>query len=430
MRSPATAECHRRVLMVAPTSFFADYGCHVRILEESRVLQKLGHSVTIVTYYKGRNLPDLEIVRTRPVPWREEYEVGSSRHKIGFDVLLTWKAFQVVMRRRFDLIHAHLHEGALIGSVLAKIGRIPLVFDFQGSLTAEMVDHNFLNRNGLWYKPALWLEKRINRRPQAILTSSRHAADLLDREFRLETQRIHPVPDAVNLEFFRPDCLSSAERTASKAALGIPAERPVVVYLGLLTDYQGTDKLLHAAAELRRRSVDVHFLIMGYPGVGRYHQMAMDLGLGGWVTFTGRIPYEQAPQHLALGDIAVAPKLSATEGSGKILNYMAMELPTVAFDVPVSREFLDNLGTYAEPGSHHSLADSIQSLLADPDSARSLGQRLRQRAAEQYSWEQAGLHIVSVYERLIHTAKTPQAQRRREIAASRSQAEQGEGEQP
>jgi glycosyltransferase involved in cell wall biosynthesis len=224
--------------------------------------------------------------------------------------------------------------------------------------------------------------------------------------------------------------LSSAERIALKATLGIPAERPVVVYLGLLTDYQGTDKLLYAAAELRRRSVDVHFLIMGYPGVGRYHQMAMDLGLGDWVTFTGRIAYEQAPQHLALGDIAVAPKLSATEGSGKILNYMAMELPTVAFDVPVSREFLDDLGTYAEPGSPHSLADSMQSLLADPALAHSLGQRLRQRAAEHYSWEQAGLHIVSVYDRLIYTAQTPQAQRSRGMAASRSQAEQGEGEQP
>ena len=79
MPSPPTGTSPHHVLMVAPTSFFADYGCHVRILEEARVLQKLGLRITIVTYYKGRDLPDLEIVRTRPVPWREEYEVGSSR---------------------------------------------------------------------------------------------------------------------------------------------------------------------------------------------------------------------------------------------------------------------------------------------------------------------------------------------------------------
>ena len=47
--------------MVAPTSFFLDYGCHVRILEEARALQALGHKITILTYYLGRDLLDLEI---------------------------------------------------------------------------------------------------------------------------------------------------------------------------------------------------------------------------------------------------------------------------------------------------------------------------------------------------------------------------------
>ena len=76
------------VLMIAPTSFFADYGCHVRILEEALALRRLGHQVTIVTYYQGRPIADLEIVRTPPLPWRADYEVGSSRHKLAFDVYL------------------------------------------------------------------------------------------------------------------------------------------------------------------------------------------------------------------------------------------------------------------------------------------------------------------------------------------------------
>jgi glycosyltransferase involved in cell wall biosynthesis len=416
------------VLMIAPTSFFSDYGCHVRILEEARILQTLGQKVTIATYYKGRNLPDLEIVRTRPVPWREEYEVGSSRHKIGFDVLLSWTSLKLVLRRRFDLIHAHLHEGVLIGGVLAKLGRMPLVFDFQGSMTAEMVDHKFLDPNGPWYKPTWWLETKINRLPQAILTSSQHSAEFLQREFEVDPQCIHPVPDAVNLDVFHPGCLSQAERAAQKSALGIPRERPVVAYLGLLTDYQGIDKLLRAAAELRRRQVGAHFLIMGYPSVVHYRRMAVQLGLDGWVTFTGKIPYERAPFNLALGDIAVAPKISATEGSGKILNYMAMELPTVAFDVPVSREFLGGLGVYAEPGNPHALADALQLLLADPARARSLGQRSRQRAAEHYSWEQAGRHILAIYTRLFQPANRQQPHQQSTLAVPRPSSKRQEGE--
>ena len=43
--------------------------------------------------------------------------------------------------------------------------------------------------------------------------------------------------------------------------------------------------------------------------------------------------------------------ISRTEGLGKLLNYMAMGLPTVAFDVPVAREYLGDLGLYAETGN-------------------------------------------------------------------------------
>ncbi len=399
-----------RILMIAPTSFFADYGCHVRILEEARVLQKLGHQVTIVTYYKGRNLPDLRILRTRPVPWRAEYEVGSSRHKIAFDLLLSWKALTLVLRERFDLIHAHLHEGALIGGVLSRLRRLPLIFDFQGSLTGEMVDHNFLNPHGPWYRPARWLERRIDHLPDAILTSSHHAAGLLVHDFGVPSYRIQPLPDAVNLSFFRPGGgRSPAEIAAHRARLGIPPDRPVVGYLGLLAEYQGTGKLLEAAAELRRRGAKAHFLIMGYPAVELYRQRARAMGLEGWVTFTGKVPYEQAPAHLALADIAVAPKLSATEGSGKILNYMAMALPTVAFDTPVSREYLGSLGVYAEAGNPIALADAIAGLLKDREGAVRLGERLRRRAAEQFSWDQAGRRIVAIYDALLRPVAGRQA---------------------
>ena len=49
--------------MLAPTPFFADRGCHVRIYEEARALQALGHRVTICTYHNGRDLPGFDIRR-------------------------------------------------------------------------------------------------------------------------------------------------------------------------------------------------------------------------------------------------------------------------------------------------------------------------------------------------------------------------------
>ena len=69
--------------MIAPTSFFSDYGCSVRILEEAKILQARGNELTICTYRNGKDIPGLTIRRTPSIPFREHYEVGSSPHKIG-----------------------------------------------------------------------------------------------------------------------------------------------------------------------------------------------------------------------------------------------------------------------------------------------------------------------------------------------------------
>jgi glycosyltransferase involved in cell wall biosynthesis len=387
-----------RILMIASTSFFSDYGGHIRILEEAQVLQKLGHQVTIVTYYLGRDLPDLEIIRTRPTPWRADYEVGSSLHKLAFDVFLGWTGLQTIRRRRFDVVHGHMHEGALIGYFLSRLLGAPLLFDFQGSLTGEMADHHFLDPDGPWYPWVRLLELRIDQMADAIITSSQHGATLLEQDFNCSAHCIYPLPDCVNLDFFHPDVLTLEERAAHKAALGIPPDRPVVAYLGLLTDYQGTSLLIEAARILKQRGVDAHFLIMGFPNVDHYQQLASDLDVGERVTFTGKVIYEDAPARLALGDVAVAPKLSATEGCGKILNYMSMGLPTVAFDTPVSREYMGPLGVYAgQDGDPAALADAIASLLDDPTGRADLGKKLRARVAEHFSWEHAGRELSDIY---------------------------------
>lgn len=398
--------------MIAPTSFFADYGCHVRILEEALALRRLGHQVTIVTYYQGRPIADLEIVRTPPLPWRADYQVGSSRHKLAFDVYLAATALLTALKLRRgnpakgpDVIHAHLHEGALIGAPIARLLRVPLIFDLQGSLTGEMVDHHFLNPDGPFFKPVYKLEEIINRLPDAILTSSHHTGKWLEKEFGIAAEQIYPLSDCVNTDTFRPpNPGSAAERARLKEELGIPPGRPVVIYLGLLADYQGTPYLVQAAAQLKAAGVDAHFLIMGYPGHTAYIQMAQELGAPERVTLTGKIPYEQAADYLSIGDIAVAPKLSSTEGSGKVLNYMALGLPTVAFDTPVQREYLVDLGVYAPPGDLDAFTAAIRALLEDPARRAKLGAALRQRAIEHYSWERAGRQIISIYDQISKRA--------------------------
>ncbi len=397
------------IQMIAPTSFFSDTGCHVRILEEIWSLQAAGHKVTVCTYHMGDGVPDVAVRRSLDVPWRKGVQVGSSRHKLYFDAMLALKAAQVALTVKPDIIHAHLHEGALVGfplKWLLRRGRVPLIFDFQGSLTNEMVDHHFLKEKGLFYKPTLRLERLINRMPDKIITSSHNAARVLQDEFNVSTRRVVTISDRVNYERFRPAQTEEEhyQTTRLRQRLGIPFDRKVVVYLGLLAQYQGTDLLLEAARLLRDEMPSAYFVIMGYPGVESYSQKAKEMGLDN-VIFPGRIPYQQAPAYLRLGDVAVAPKMSATEGAGKITNYMAMGLPVVTFESPVSREILGDLGVYATYGSSVSLAGQLKSLLADDQRCLELGQALRDKVMEGQGWTDAARELEAVYRETLSALK-------------------------
>jgi len=399
-------------LMVAPTSFFADYGCHVRILAEVTNLQHLGHRVVICTYHNGDNVQGLDIRRGWGPPWIRRPVVGSSRHKLYLDLMLLWRTMQVAVAERPDVIHAHLHEGALIGTIVGRLLRIPVLFDFQGSLTAEMVDHRFLRRDSLGYRLLRRMEGQIIRWPQAVATSSYNAARVLREDFHFPAERLFTVPDGVNTANFRPldDIVGWPERRARlRAELGIPADARVVVYLGLLAPYQGTDILLQAAQEVLRELPQAYFLIMGFPGVESYAEMARALGVLDHTLFPGRISYFEAPRGLALGDVAVAPKMSATEGSGKICDYMAMALPVVAFDTPVSREILADLGLYAAYGDAASLARCLVQALRDVEGGRALGRRLRERAETMFSWRTGIRQIVELYARIGAQESRPAA---------------------
>ena len=397
-----------RILSIAPTSFFSDYGCHVRILEEARALKTLGHRVTILTYYKGANVPGFEIIRTAPTPWHRDYEVGSSRHKYVFDLLLAIRLLRVLARNRYDVIHAHLHEGALIGSILSRPWNIPVCFDYQGSLTSEMLDHGFLRSDtrmlGFWQR----LEQFIERQPDAIFTSTLNAREALRSHLGPGASLTH-LPDGVNTDVFHPAIITPDERASHRAKYGISPDDTLVVYLGLLARHQGISCLIESAARLKQLGQRVRWLVMGYPGASHWRRLAEAAGVAAEMFFTDRIPYVHAPEWLAMGDIAVAPKLSQTEGSGKILNYMAMGLPTVAFATAAQQEILGDLGIYAPVGDVAGLSDRILELAQQPEKRTQLGLQLRERAQAHFSWSSTALAIDQVYRQLLARTKPEHA---------------------
>ena len=382
--------------MIAPTPFFADRGCHVRIYEEARALQKLGNRVVIYTYHNGRDIAGINTRRIMNIPWYEKLEAGPSYHKIYLDFLLLLKLVKSGIYEKANIIHAHLHEGALLGKIYKKFRRIPLVFDFQGSLSSELVDHNFLKRKSFAFEFIRKVEKSMNSSADAIVVSSANSANLLKEELDVKKDKIFVVQDGVDVNEFK----MYKDTADLRRKLNLPLNKKIVVYLGLLNRYQGVDCLLEAIGYLVKKNQNVHFLIMGYPDVKKYEEIARKKKISDTVTFTGRIDYRQAPQYLSLGDIAVSPKISKTESNGKLYNYMAVGLPIVVFDTPVNREILGDLGIYAELGNPVSLAEKLEMILSNDNLAKDLREKLRQKAVDVYSWQATGKKLMDVYQKL------------------------------
>ena len=391
----------RHIVKIAPTGFFADYGCHVRILEEAQALQQHGYDVTVVTYPGGYDPSGLPVLRIPSWLHRGGPRVGSHWRKLMLDPALLATALTRLPPRPVDIVHAHLHEGVLIGWLLARMHGAGLVFDYQGSLTREMLDHQFIRAANPLLHVFSWLEKLANRLAHRILTSSENARHTLIARSGLPSNRIVAVTDGVDLTRFRPrQPTDAAHLRELRQRLGIPPNRLLVGYLGLLAPYQGTDDLIRAAQRVLQRHQGAHFLVMGFPNEHAYRHAAHAAGLANHMHFTGRIPYADAPQILRVLDIAVAPKRSESEGNGKVLNYMAAGLPVVAYDGPVARELLGSSGLRVPVGSIDGLAQGLLHYLIDPDLRTRHGHALRRRAEQMYGWNRQIQHVIRVYESL------------------------------
>ncbi len=388
-----------RILMIAPTPYFADRGCHVRIYEEARALTKQGHEVCIVTYHLGRDMPGVRVVRIPAIPWYTKLEAGPSWHKPYLDLLLLWKSFKEIRSFRPHLIHAHLHEGALIGSLLKRLFRIPLLFDYQGSLSGESLNHGFFGASSSLLKPFKALERFIDNGADLIITSSDKGRQELLHDWGISSGKVTTLIDGVDTEIFRPLPQNEVRRE-----LGIPENVKLVVFLGLFNRYQGVDLLLDAISLIKSEAPKIRFLLMGFPDK-EYRRKAKEMGLDGVITFTGRVDYDRAPGFLSAGDLAVSPKLALTEANGKLFNYMACGLPTVVFDNEINREILGDDGIYVEHGKTSALAGAIISTLHNDDVMASLSAQVRERAVRMHSWDARSTQLILAYQSLLVDAR-------------------------
>ena len=183
--------------------------------------------------------------------------------------------------------------------------------------------------------------------------------------------------------------------------------RYLCAYLGVMAPQDGVDLALRAAAAIVRSGRDdVHFLFMGSgDSYDELVSLADQLGITDRVTFTGRIPDETVWEVLSTADVGLSPDplnpLNDVSTMNKTMEYMAFELPVVAFDLRETRVSAGPAAVYVQPNDTDAFARAIVELLDDPEQRAEMGRQGRERVERELAWRHQAPQYLRVYESLF-----------------------------
>lgn len=216
------------------------------------------------------------------------------------------------------------------------------------------------------------LEGAVVQRARAVVANSRATAEGLRARYGL-AREIQVIPNGVDYRSLVP------ERDWSRAA-----ER--IVYAGSFFGWKGVDDLVAAAGELP--GLRITLLGGDEDSVRRLRDQATPEGAS--LDFAGRVSPKRVAEALASACIAVLPNRDDPDSRFtspiKLFEYMAAGCAIVASDLPSLREVLaEDEAIWVRPGNPASLAQGIRRLVSDPELARGLGKRAREKARG-YTW--------------------------------------------
>jgi len=329
-----------KVLTIAPTPFFSHRGCHVRILEEIMASSNKIDFI-IVTYHIGDTINNLKIERIKNINWYKKISAGPSIFKIYLDTLLLFKCIEIIKKYKPDIIHSHLHEGLVIGTILSKLFKLPHISDLQGSLKEELEYHNFI-KNKILLNLIHNLEKYLTTFPDFIILSSYNLKEILN----LDASNWLVIEDTVSPEIFYKTDKPDLNLPFMKKLIKIKKQKiKLIGHLGVLSAYQGTNFLIKFCYKFKNLLKNYHFVLIGYPAK-KYKKMIQYLNLTEYFTVIEGVRYFQAKDYLSVLDAGLAIKLSRTESNGKVLTYMACKLPVITIKSEFTQKTLANSGIF------------------------------------------------------------------------------------
>jgi glycosyltransferase involved in cell wall biosynthesis len=222
--------------------------------------------------------------------------------------------------------------------------------------------------------------------------------------YEVPTDRVHEIPLGTNEIILE---MTPSHTPAELAAeLGVPEDKPVVLFFGTITKYKGLEDLLSALPVVLEK-IDAHLVVAGFPAKDVdpdvLMQQAADLGIEDQITwYLDYVPNEQIVPLLKLSNVVVFPYRAITQSAVMQIAY-ACGSPVVATRVGGLPDVVEDGGSglLVDPENPQALANAIVHIISDRETAERMGERARELSELRYSWLRVGEKVKSVLEKLL-----------------------------
>ncbi|MBM3267209.1 MAG: glycosyltransferase [Candidatus Sericytochromatia bacterium] len=292
---------------------------------------------------------------------------------------------------RYRALHSNYWLSGWVGMRLAGLWKTPQTHTFHslGRVKYAALGAAIPHRGRI----RLGVEEAIASTATALVATTQDEAEKLRHSYQASAP-IALIPCGFDAERFRP-----LDRAQCRQDLGLPADAPILLYVGRFVKEKGVETLIRAAAVLRLEHPVHLVLVGGYQEGGadeaeyrRVRDLISALGLGPATTFAGAVDHGGLAAYYAAADVTVVP--SHYEAFGMVaIEAMACGCPVVASAAGgLAANILDGrTGLLATPRDVPAFTHAIARVLAVPGLARKLARSALVRAHREFDWARVAL---------------------------------------
>lgn len=302
---------------------------------------------------------------------------------------------RVLRAERPDIVHGYTPKGGLLATIAGWVARVPVrVYGCRGLLYAP-------GTPAAWRAVFRCVDRVTNAAATRTFFVSRGDMEFCTSNGLCPPHRARHTGSGIDLRWYDPAAVDDADVGAERAALGVPAEGPLILTVGRFVAAKGYREL----AEAGRRVLEAHprarFIWVAPRMTGEDvdlpDTLAEQAGLSGAVT---RLPHRDDLRALyRAADLLV--HASHREGVPRVLiEAAAMGTPIVATDIPGSREVVANGVTalLVPVGNAGALADAMLAALADPAATAERARRAHAHVRRNLDADLVATRVLREYE--------------------------------